>query len=104
MNSQASVTCNGVPGSWCTATNFTSRRTDSVSKTVTRWTLGGGLEQMIVSNWFLRGEYRHTSYAGYHATLLQGGSSGGGNLDVLDADIKIRTHTALIGLAYKFGQ
>ena len=55
-------------------------------------------------HWLLRGEYRYTSYAGYHATLLRGGSVGTGNADVVDADINNRTHTVLVGLAYKFGK
>jgi outer membrane immunogenic protein len=103
MQSQASVTC-AATVNWCTGSNQASLRTDSVSKTVAGWTIGGGLEAIVMSNWLLRGEYRYTSYAGYHATLLQGGSSSFGNIDVVDADIKIRTQTVLIGLAYKFGQ
>lgn len=105
MQSQASFTCSGIVATtWCTGTNNTSSRTDSVSKTVAGWTLGVGLEAVVMSNWLLRGEYRYTSYAGYHATLLQGGSALSGNIDVIDADIKNRTQTVLIGLAYKFGQ
>ena len=106
MKSQASISCTGALLNWCTGTNFTSLRTDSVSKTVAGWTLGAGLETVVMPNWFLRGEYRYASYAGYHATLLQGGSGGGGpNNDVIDADIgRIHTHTALIGLAYRFGR
>jgi outer membrane immunogenic protein len=103
MRSQASITCTTGAG-WCSGTNLTSGRTDSVSKTVVGWTVGGGLEAVVAPNWLLRGEYRYSSYAGYHATLLQGGSSGGGNIDVVDADIKTRTQTVLVGLAYKFGQ
>jgi outer membrane immunogenic protein len=105
MRSQASITCGGNPFGWCTGTNFTSGRTDSVSKTVAGWTVGGGLEAVVAPNWLLRGEYRYSRYAGYHATLLQGGAAGIPNFDVVDADIgSIRTQTVLVGLAYKFGQ
>jgi outer membrane immunogenic protein len=101
MTSQASVTCNSNTG-WCGGTNATTNRTDSVSKTVAGWTLGAGIEGVIMPNWLLRGEYRYASYSGYHATLLQGGN---GNSDVVDADIgRIRTNTVLLGLAYKFGR
>ena len=105
MKSEASVTC-GTSPSLCSGTNNTLHRTDSASKTVVGWTLGAGLEAVVMPNWLLRGEYRYSSYAGYHATLLQGGGAGGpgSNVDVVDADIKNRTHTVLVGLAYKFGQ
>ena len=105
MNSEASVSCAGSTiTSLCTGPNIATFRTDSVSKIVVGWTFGGGLETIVMPNWLLRGEYRYSSYAGYHATLLQGGAGSIGNIDVVDADIgRIRTHTALIGLAYKFG-
>jgi outer membrane immunogenic protein len=100
MRSEASVACS-TAGNWCSGTNFANSRTDSVSKTVVGWTLGGGIEAVGMRNWLLRGEYRYSSYAGYHASLLNGG---GPAIDVIDADIgRIKTHTALIGLAYKFG-
>ena len=105
MKSEASLTCStaGPPASWCTGTNQTSGRTDTASKTVVGWTLGGGIEGVIAPNWLLRGEYRYTNYQGYHVTLMQGGGALP-NIDVVDADIgRIRTHTALIGLAYRFG-
>jgi outer membrane immunogenic protein len=105
MKSQAGIFCAVGAPNWCTGSNLASLRTDSVSKTVAGWTLGAGLETMVTPNWYLRGEYRYTSYTGYHMTLLRGGSGGGGSgNDVIDADIgRIRTHTALIGLAYRFG-
>lgn len=103
MQTQAGVTCNSNTG-WCGGTNATSNRTDIVSKTVAGWTVGAGLEAAVTSNWLVRGEYRYASYADYHATLLQGGNGANGNLDVVEADIKNRTHTVLVGLAYKFGQ
>lgn len=106
MNSEASITCSGTGRtSWCDGTNNTNSRTDSVSKAVVGWTLGAGIETMIMSHWMLRGEYRYADYGGYHATLLRGGGPAAfPNDTVVDADIKNRTHTALVGLAYKFGQ
>jgi outer membrane immunogenic protein len=105
MNSEASISCAGPAAfSWCSGPNIATFRTDSFSKTVIGWTLGGGLETIVMPNWLLRGEYRYTSYAGYQATLLTNGSSGGGTSNTLTADIKTRTQTILVGLAYKFGQ
>lgn len=107
MQSQASVTCSGVIAtSWCSGTNNTSAKTDSVTKTVVGWTLGAGLEAAVMPDWLLRGEYRYSSYSGYHARLLQGGAAGPtGNDNVVDADIgRIHTQTLLVGLAYRFGR
>ena len=105
MKSEPSISCAGIGGfSWCSGSNIATFRTDSVSKTAVGWTLGGGLETIVMPNWLLRGEYRYTSYAGYQATLLANGSAGGGTSDTVTTDIKTRTQTFLVGLAYKFGQ
>jgi outer membrane immunogenic protein len=105
MNSEPSISCAGVAiFSWCTGSNIATFRTDSVSKIAVGWTLGGGLETIVMPNWLLRGEYRYTSYASYHATLLANGSGATGIIDTVTADIKTRTQTVLVGLAYRFGQ
>jgi outer membrane immunogenic protein len=103
MQSKASASCIAA-NSFCSPGNLASGRTDSVTKTVAGWTLGGGVEAVVAPNWLLRGEYRYTSYAGYHASLMHGSSVPCCDLDVVDADIKNRTQTVLIGFAYKFGQ
>lgn len=105
MKSEPSISCAGIAiFSWCTGSNIATFRTDSVSKTAVGWTLGGGIETIVMPNWLLRGEYRYTSYAGYQAILLANGSAGSGIIDTVTADIKTRTQTVLVGLAYKFGQ
>lgn len=102
LNSEATAAC-GTPQLWCTGTNNTNRRVDTVSKTTLGWTVGGGAEWMVASNWLVRGEYRYASYQGYSARLLAGGGTQFGS-DLLDANIgAIHTHTALFGVAYKFG-
>lgn len=102
LNSEATAAC-GTPQLWCTGTNNTNRRVDTVSKTLLGWTVGGGAEWMLSSNWLVRGEYRYASYQGYSARLLAGGGTQFGS-DLLDASLSgIHTHTALFGVAYKFG-
>jgi outer membrane immunogenic protein len=103
MNSEASVSCGGtIITSLCTGSNIATLRTDTVSKTMVGWTVGGGAETVVMRNWLLRGEYRYTGYAGYHATFLANG--GPGAIDAVEADVKTHTQTVLVGLAYRFGQ
>jgi outer membrane immunogenic protein len=104
MASETSVRCGNSAPNWCSGTNFTTSRVDTASKTVAGWTLGGGLEWMLNSNWLIRGEYRYTQYSGYQFSLLQNGSTGTGTIDALAGNTgRIRTQIAQIGIAYKFG-
>jgi outer membrane immunogenic protein len=104
INSEASAHCGNTAPNWCSGNNFTTRRVDTVSKTLTGWTVGGGLEWMLSQNWLLRGEYRYAEYDGYNFALLQNGSTGNGTVDAFNGSIgRLRTHTGLFGVAYKFG-
>lgn len=75
------------------------------------WTLGGGIEKTLWGNWFIRGEYRYADYGTFSASDLRSCSAPCGfglNAPVAAAeatsyDIHLRIHTALLGLAYKFG-
>ncbi len=66
------------------------------SSTKAGWTVGGGLETRLQSNWLVRAEYRYADFGtatfqpsalGYSATYEE----------------RLRTHTALLGLTYQFG-
>lgn len=98
---EASATC-GTPFvvGWCTAANVV--RTDTTSTDRVGWTLGGGIEAMLSPNWLLRGEYRYADYGTFSFTQLQGPPAIN-NVDAYTASVHYRTHTALVGLAYKFG-
>jgi outer membrane immunogenic protein len=78
------------------------------SSVQTGWTIGGGIESVLASNWLLRAEYRYTDYgtASYtdHRTCSPSPSPSCGIFTALDVsyDIALRTHTATVGLAYKF--
>jgi outer membrane immunogenic protein len=75
-------------------------------KTVTAWTLGGGLEWAIYNNWSIKGEYM---FIGRRDTLTTCGSAftaagaivGGGPFCFNHEFTGI--HTAKIGLNYRFG-
>ncbi len=74
--------------------------TQSASKTMTGWTVGGGLEYMLTSNWLIRGEYRYADNRSWSAMFFPAGPAAP---DVVFADFKTRTHTGLFGVAYKLG-
>jgi outer membrane immunogenic protein len=68
------------------------------SKTRFGWTAGGGLETMLASNWLARAEYRYADFGTYSSTDVRPGAFG----KTVGYDVHVRTHTALLGVAYKF--
>lgn len=72
------------------------------SATKLGWTVGGGIEAMLLSNWILRGEYRYADF-GTISPTDQRYPLGGGIKQVVSYDLDVKTHTATLGLAYKFG-
>jgi outer membrane immunogenic protein len=60
-------------------------------------TIGGGIEARLERNWFVRGEYR---YADFGTDSFQLTRTIGGITD--NFSIQMHTHTALLGVAYKF--
>ncbi len=65
------------------------------------WTVGGGLEAMLWTNWIVRGEYRYADFGTWSPTDVRATAAGTFPVAVTDA-VRIRTHTATFGLAYKF--
>jgi len=51
---------------------------------------------MLWSNWLARIEYRYSDYGTFSYTLFSG-------VDAIAAETKLHTHTALVGVAYRFG-
>jgi outer membrane immunogenic protein len=76
--------------------------TETISKTMTGWTVGGGIEWMLTSHWLVRGEYRYTQYGTLSGTFFPGFNGANLNGDALSASVNLNTHTALLGAAYKF--
>jgi outer membrane immunogenic protein len=54
---------------------------------------------MIWQHWLARVEYRFADYGTLSSTLLQGPTT---NIDAFTSDVKLKTHSVLVGLAYKF--
>ena len=76
--------------------------TQSNSKTLTGWTVGGGVETMLGS-WLLRAEYRYAQFDKLNGVL--GFQAPGVPLgaDTSRYNLSVDTHIATVGLAYKFG-
>jgi outer membrane immunogenic protein len=81
--------------------------TDSTTKA--GWTVGGGIEAALYSNWVLRGEYRFSDYGHISQTDTRSFPAGAavnfpnGLTESNTNDVRLRTHAAMFGLAYKFG-
>ncbi len=76
-----------------------SIKTVSTSVVKTGWTVGGGLETTVWRNWNARIEYRYSDFG--HVTVFMPETPLVG--DSLTGKVDVRTHTALVGLTYKFG-
>ncbi len=80
------------------------------SKTVTGWTLGAGAEAQLMANWLVRLDYRYARYGTFSATDTRpctptpSAICGTATSFVDSYDIKVRTHSVMAGIAYRFGQ
>ena len=81
------------PSAWCVAV-----RNETVSWNKAGWTVGGGLEAMLWRNWLARVEYRYADYRSVSHTFFVNSVD-----DQVAMTATLRTHTAWVGLAYKFG-
>lgn len=71
------------------------------------WTVGAGVESMLAANWIVRAEYRYSDYGNASYTDVrpctqQPGCNAGSSLNV-GYDLALKSHTATVGIAYKFG-
>jgi outer membrane immunogenic protein len=89
---KASASCDGSIDSFC----FFGPHAESFSTLRTGWTIGGGAEAVLWRNWLGRIEYRFADYGDFGHTFFAGTG------DDVVANFKVRTHTLLTGLAYKF--
>jgi outer membrane immunogenic protein len=75
--------------------------TPKVSKVMGGWTVGGGVEYRLTANWFARLDYQYADYGSFSNTFF----TFVGPLVVDDrytATVKVRTHTANVGVSYMF--
>jgi outer membrane immunogenic protein len=64
------------------------------------WTLGAGVEAKLSGNWIARGEYRYANFGTWNDVL---NLSLPGAATTVAYGLKVETHIATFGLAYKFG-
>lgn len=84
----------------CIAFDFCAIPQDETyAKTKTGWTVGGGLEQRLGGNWLARIEYRYADFGTFDQLFFTRGLTYD---DRFTAHVKVQTHTANVGLAYKF--
>ena len=104
---KASAFCGtAFPVGWCAGPAGPGSNLNTVSSTTdTRvgWTVGAGVEFMVASNWLVRGEYRYADYGRYNFTLFPNPGACGVACDTISGNVKLQTHSAMIGVAYKFG-
>jgi outer membrane immunogenic protein len=76
----------------------------AITNSATRlgWTIGGGLEAHLLGNWLARGEYRYADYGTWGNTDLRTFVGAQAAL-VVGYAVRLQTHTAMFGLAYKLG-
>ncbi len=74
---------------------------ETYSTTKAGWTVGGGMEAAFWGNWLGRIEYRYADYGNINHTFFVGNAN---VVSTLSMSEKLRTHTVLAGLAYKFGR
>jgi len=63
-------------------------------------TVGGGIEALLWSNWIARAEYRFADYGTVSNRDVRNSVLG---TQTVTYDVKLQTHTATFGVAYKFG-
>lgn len=89
-------------------TCFAPAFSDTNSTTRIGWTIGGGLETALWSQWVLRAQYRYSDFGSANfsnsnsVNVLTINGVVGTPL-VTSYNEKLRTNTATLGLAYKFG-
>lgn len=81
---------------WCTLPH-----NESHANIMTGWTVGGGLERMI-GRWIVRADYRYADFGTFSQTFFTFDTAAVFD-DRFTANVKVRTHTANIGIAYRFG-
>jgi outer membrane immunogenic protein len=103
LNSKFSATCGGPV--------LLNPSTIAHATDVLGWTIGAGTEFMLRSNWVARAEYRYADFgtvSNVDTRSCTGAGMGSfpcilGGTTTVAYDVHVRTHLAMIGLAYKFG-
>lgn len=96
---ELNASCSVVPGN---AFCLGNTRNDTFGSTRLGWTVGGGVEHMIGGRWLLRADYRYADFGTWTQPFFTAGGTGFGFDDRFTARVTSHTHTATVGIAYKF--
>jgi outer membrane immunogenic protein len=80
--------------------------TQTSSRTLTGWTVGGGLERMIGANWLIRADYQFSHFDKWdwnNTFKFVAPAAPATEASIYRYLLGVDTHVATIGLAYKFG-
>ncbi len=103
LHFEATATCNSTAAfgvSICAGSTFIPNSLTN-SHTKVGWTAGAGIEGMLTRNWLARIEYRYADFGtvtdrNVHIVAPPTGAF------IFTYDLRVRTHTALLGLSYRF--
>lgn len=70
---------------------------DSIGRTRTGWTVGGGIEYAVTNNWSIRAEYRYSDFGHYTDFLINSGAGIGAN-----AQHHLTQNQVEVGVNYHF--
>ncbi len=101
LHVEATSSCNVLTGP-CSPGGGRSPAVVTDSTTKSGWTIGGGIEAMLWANWIARAEYRYADFGTISNTDIRT-EAAGPSPNAVSYDLRVRTHTATFGLAYKFG-
>ena len=95
---ESTSTCSQSANNVCDSTVSTGPLIITNESTQLGWTAGGGFDAMLSRNWIARAEYRYADFG----TISNTDNRGGSLPSSVSYDLYVKTHTALLGLAYKF--
>lgn len=100
LNFDSTSSCALAPAGSCAPTVSPLSITNETTKV--GWTVGGGGEFRLASNWFLRGEYRYVDFGTTTYVNMPVNNPLGLPFVYQDTySLHVRTHTGLIGISYK---
>jgi len=80
-------------------------QSETASTTKIGWTVGGGLEDVLVGNWLAKIEFRYSDFGHFNHAFFPntGGILGApNNADQIDVSVRPQTYTFLASIGYKF--
>lgn len=98
MRIESTSTCSSFTNSICSPANTGGPFALTNATTRLGWTMGGGLEHQLWSNWLVRAEYRYADFG----TITNVDVRSGVDSLAVAYDIRVKSHTTNFGVAYKF--